>query len=175
LKTIAVQYKQKRRWAWGIENFPFVFKAFLKDSAIPLSLKIKRSYNLLEGNILWAVWAVIIVFMPSLPVLLGGAVFSQMSAIGYNLPRITGLLLNSTLIASLIWIILSRSTLPKRPEDVKWAKNIVMVAEWFLVPFIVLILGSTPALDAQTRLMLGKYMKFEFTEKNESRRSKTEY
>jgi hypothetical protein len=40
-----------------------------------------------------------------------------------------------------------------------------MILEWAIIPFIVLILGSTPALDAQTRLMLGKYMEFSHTEK----------
>jgi hypothetical protein len=164
-KTIFLQYKQKRRWAWGVENFPFLVSGFLKHRDIPLAKKIRRSYHLLESHVTWAVWAIIIILMPSLPVLLGGAFFAQMSAIGYNLPRITGLLFNFTLGASLIWIALSRITLPERPPDVRWTKNIVMMLEWFLVPFIVLVLGSTPALDAQTRLMLGKYMAFETTEK----------
>ncbi len=40
-----------------------------------------------------------------------------------------------------------------------------MIMEWVIVPFIILILGSTPALDAQTRLILGRYMEFYPTEK----------
>jgi len=164
-KTISIQYKQKRRWAWGVENFPFLVKGFLTDKKIPLLVKIRRSYHLLESHVTWAIWAVIIILMPSFPILFGGAFFAQMSAVGYNLPRITGILFNFTLVASLIWILLSRTTLPPRPKDVKWYKNILMVLEWIIVPFIVLILGSTPALDAQTRLMLGKYMVFETTEK----------
>ena len=86
-------------------------------------------------------------------------------AIGYNLPKITGLLLNFTLVTSLVWIILSRTILPPRPKEVSWAKNIVMLLEWITAPFIILILGSTPALDAQTRLMLARYMEFNPTEK----------
>ncbi|MDD5595745.1 MAG: glycosyltransferase family 2 protein [Candidatus Omnitrophica bacterium] len=164
-KTISIQYKQKRRWAWGVENFPFLVKGFLADKEIPLIVKVRRSYHLLESHVTWAIWAVIIILMPSFPILFGGAFFAQMSAVGYNLPRITGILFNFTLVASLIWILLSRTTLPPRPPDVKWHKNILMILEWIIVPFIVLILGSTPALDAQTRLMLGKYMVFETTEK----------
>lgn len=164
LKTIIVQYKQKRRWAWGVENFPFLISGFLNNPGIPLGKKIRRAYHLLESHITWAVWAIIITLIAPLPILLGGAFFNQMS-IGYNLPKITGILFNFTLVASLIWIILSRFTLPRRPKDVKWAKNIIMMLEWVLVPFIVLILGSLPALDAQTRLLLGKYMQFQVTEK----------
>lgn len=165
LKTIATQYKQKRRWAWGVENFPFLVSGFVAGGGVPLLKKIRRGYHLLESHITWAVWAVIITVIAPLPILLGGPYFSKMSTIGYNLPKITGLLFHFTFGATLIWIILSRFTLPPRPADVKWQKNIVMLMEWLIVPFIVLILGSTPALDAQTRLMFGKYMQFQVTEK----------
>jgi len=163
-RTLAVQYKQKRRWAWGVENFPFVLSRFFNNNDIPFLLKARRAFHLLESHVTWAIWAVIITLLAPLPVLLGGALFHQMP-IGYNLPLITGLLLRFTLGTSLVWILLSRTMLPPRPRDVPWMKNIVMVLEWVIVPLIILILGSTPALDAQTRLALAKYMEFYPTEK----------
>jgi hypothetical protein len=163
-KTIALQYRQKRRWAWGVENFPFLINGFLHNKDIPLLIKVRRSFQLLESHIMWATWAVIIILIGPLPILLGGTFFNQM-AIGYNLPRITGLLFNFTLATSLALIILSRTILPPRPKDVSWFKNIVMLAEWIIVPIVILILGSTPALDAQTRIMLAKYIEFNPTEK----------
>ena len=158
-KTIAIQYKQKRRWAWGVENLPFVVLGFLKCKDISFLTKLRRSFQLLESHVTWAVWSIILFLIAPLPLLLGGAFFNQMS-IGYNLPKITGLLLNFTLASSLAWIILSRTILPERPKHVNWFKNVVMILEWAIVPFVILILGSAPALDAQTRLMLAKYMEF---------------
>jgi len=163
-KTIVKQYKQKRRWAWGVENFPFLMQGFLRDREISVIKKIRRGFHLLESHVTWAVWAIIIVLIGPLPIFFGGAFFNQM-AIGYNLPKITGLLFNFTLITSFTWIILSRTILPARPKEISWTKNVLMVAEWVLVPFIILVLGSTPALDAQTRLMLGRYMLFNPTVK----------
>jgi hypothetical protein len=163
-KTILMQYKQKRRWAWGVENFPFVVDGFMKNREIPYVKKFRRSFNLLESHVTWAVWAIILVLIGPLPLLFGGVFFKQI-AIGYNLPKITGLLLNFTLATSLVWVVLSRTILPVRPKEVSWTKNVVMILEWIIVPIIILILGSTPALDAQTRLMLGKYMEFNPTEK----------
>ncbi|MBU0504055.1 MAG: glycosyltransferase family 2 protein [Candidatus Omnitrophota bacterium] len=164
LKTILIQYKQKKRWAWGVENFPYVAIRFLHNRQIPFIIKIKRMFHLLESHVTWAVWAIIIVVIAPLPILLGGWFFRQMP-IGYNLPLITGLLLNFTLVTSFIWIILSRLTLPPRPKDISWMKNVVMLLEWVIVPFIILILGSTPALDAQTQLMSGRELEFCTTEK----------
>jgi uncharacterized membrane protein len=164
-KTIMLQYKQKRRWAWGIENFPFVVSRFFNNRDIPFVVKMRRSFYLLESHINWAIWAIILVLIGPLPILLGGAFFSQM-AIGYNLPKVTGLLLNFTLGTSLAWIILSRTILPPRPAGISWTKNVTMVLEWIIVPFIIIILGSTPALDAQTRLALARYMEFNPTEKS---------
>ena len=163
-KTIAIQYKQKRRWAWGVENFPFVVTSFLECKGISFITKLRRSFHLLESHVTWALWATILFLIAPMPLLFGGAFFNQMS-IGYNFPKITGLLLNFTLASSLAWIILSRTILPKRPKHVSWFKNVVMALEWVLVPFIILILGSIPALDAQTRLMLAKYMEFNPTTK----------
>lgn len=163
-KTIVLQYKQKRRWAWGVENFPFVVEGFLEDRQMSFFKKLRRSFHLLESHVTWAVWAIIIILMGPLPLLLGGAFFNQM-AIGYNLPKITGLLFNFTLGTSLALVILSRTILPPRPKEISWARNIVMVLEWVIVPVIILILGSTPALDAQTRMMLNKPMDFNPTEK----------
>jgi hypothetical protein len=164
-KTVRIQYRQKKRWAWGVENFPFLMQGFLRDSGIPFSVKLRRGFNLLEAHVTWAIWAIIIMIIAPLPVFLGRSFFEQMP-IGYNLPRITGLLLNFTLGTSLVWIGLSRIILPPRPRNVHWSKHILMVVEWIIVPAVILLIGSLPALDAQTRLLLGRYMEFSPTEKS---------
>ncbi len=158
-RTMVVQYKQKRRWAWGVENFPFVVSGFIKNKNISLLNKLRRSFHLLESHVTWAVWAVILGGIGYLPVFFGGVFFNQ-STIAYNLPKITGLLFQSTVLTSLIWIFLSWTILPPRPKGVSWLKNVVLVLEWAFVPVIILILGSSPAIDAQTRLMFAKYMEF---------------
>jgi len=158
-RTVVVQYKQKRRWAWGVENFPFVVCGFIENKNISLFKKLRRSFHLLESHVSWAVWAVILVVIGPLPIFFGGRFFSQ-TAIAYNLPKITGLLFQFTLLTSLTWIFLSWTILPPRPKGVGWFKNVLLILEWFFVPFIILILGSFPALDAQSRLMFAKYMEF---------------
>jgi hypothetical protein len=108
------------------------------------------------------VWAFILVVIGYLPMLFGGTFFSQ-TAIAYNLPKIAGLLFRFTLFTSLAWVFLSWTILPPRPKGVSGFKHVLLVLEWIFVPFIILIVGSLPALDAQTRLMFAKYMEFNST------------
>jgi len=55
--------------------------------------------------------------------------------------------------------------LPERPKEHKAYKYLYMILQWILVPFTLIVFGSFPATDAQTRLMLGKYLGFHVTEK----------
>jgi hypothetical protein len=164
LPTIVKQYKQKRRWAWGVENFPYLVVGFMHNKKIPLLTKIRRSLNILESHYTWAVWAIIVTFIAPLPIIFGGGLFRQ-TAMGYNLPSVSATLFNMSLFTLLILIFVSIKLLPPRPKDVKPQKHLVMYTQWLLAPFVAAFLGSTPAIDAQTRLMLGKYMHFQVTEK----------
>lgn len=168
LPTIVKQYKQKRRWAWGIENFPYVVVGFMRNKKIPLLTKIRRSLNILESHYTWAVWAIIVTFIAPLPIIFGGGLFRQ-TAMGYNLPSVSATLFNMSLFTIFILIFVSIKLLPPRPKDVKPQKHLIMYTQWLLAPFVAAFLGSTPAIDAQTRLMLGKYMHFQVTEKKRQR------
>jgi len=41
-----------------------------------------------------------------------------------------------------------------------------MIAQWLLLPFTTMGFSSFAAIDAQTRLMFGKYLEFYVTEKS---------
>jgi len=165
IPTIVKQYKQKRRWAWGVENFPYVMMGFRKANKIPLLQKIRRAFNILECHYTWAVWAVIVTFIAPLPLLFGGGLFRQ-TTIGYNLPSVSAALFRVSMSTLFIFIFITVKLLPPRPPDVKPQKRIIMILQWFFSPLVAVVLGSTPAIDAQTRLMLGKYMKFQVTSKH---------
>ena len=60
-----------------------------------------------------------------------------------------------------MWPSDSPPRLARRP----WLLQLVHAFEWLLVPMIAIGLSAVPALDAQTRLMLGRYMEFWVTEK----------
>jgi hypothetical protein len=55
--------------------------------------------------------------------------------------------------------------LPPRPAKYGRFKSAMMYIQWLLVPIVSVIFGSIPAIEAQTRLMLGRYMEFWVTPK----------
>lgn len=164
-KTILFVYKQKRRWAWGVENFPIVMRAFLKSRKISAWDKIRHGFKLFEGHISWATWAFILSFVGWLPAFFAGREFEN-SVLYYTAPRITGLIFNLSALALIVSIIVSLYLLPKKSIRYPILRRILFGMQWLLLPVIFIFLSALPALDAQTRLMLGKHMEeFWVTEK----------
>lgn len=158
-QTLINVYKQKRRWAWGIENFPIIMRAFLKAKNISVYKKLKHSVKLLEGHISWATWPFILTIISWLPALFAEREFVN-SIVYFSTARIRGTIFSLAFIALLNCIFLSILLLPKEKVRFYTLKKLGHALEWVLIPLISVFLSAIPALDAQTRLMFGKYMEF---------------
>ena len=155
-KTIASQYKQNRRWAYGIENFPRITRAFIKNKKIALREKIRHLFIMLEGNHSWATASILVLALGWLPLIIGGSAFNE-TVLAHNLPVVTRNILFIAMVGLLVSMFLSIFLLPPKPAKYSNFKYVTMVLQWILVPFIAPVMGSMPALDSQTRLVLGKY------------------
>jgi hypothetical protein len=159
IDTVAVQYKQKRRWAWGVENLVFVGLRFLNNEKIPRITKLRKLYQIFDNHVNWATWAIIISFITPL-VLFWGKVVMKNALVLFNLSYINSIVFQSLGAIFIISFIISWQYLPDRPKDVSRFIYVSFVIQWLSMPLISAVLGSFPALDAQTRLMLGKYLGF---------------
>ena len=172
LGTVKSIYKQQRRWAWGAENIPYALFGFWKDSKtfkkITSRTKLFWAFHKIEGFHSWATNALIIFMLGWLPLILGGTAFN-VSVLSYNLPKITRILMAAAMIGLVSSAALSIILLPSRPVQYGRRKFVWMVLQWILLPLIIIVFGSFPALDAQSRLMLGRYMGFWVTPKHRKR------
>ena len=169
LRTCSNVYKQQRRWGWGAENISFLLFGFLKNKKIPWRQKFHWTWVQLEGFWSWATNALLIFFLGWLPLALGGQEFN-VTVLSYNLPRITRILMTLAMVGLVGSAIYSTLLLPKRPEKYRrgvkgFLKFFGMIIQWILVPVTILFFGAIPGLEAQTRLMFGKYMGFWVTPK----------
>lgn len=163
-KTLKNEYKQKRRWAYGIENFPVTMRAIWPDRLMPVWKKIRVTIEMIEGHYSWATAPLILALLGWLPLFLGGPAFNE-SVLAHNLPFVTRILMTLAMGGLVIFMFLSFLMLPPRPKKYGPMRNVLMFAQWFLAPVIAL-LGAIPAIDSQTRILLKKYFgEFWVTEK----------
>jgi len=163
-QTLKNIYKQQRRWAYGAENIPYFMFGFFRNKATPLFKKLYYGFMVIEGNHSWATNALLIFALGWLPVLLGGPQFNR-TVLSFNLPYLTRLIMTLSMFGLISSAVLSIILLPPRPPKYGKFKYFWMLVQWVLFPATTIFLGSIPALEAQTRLMLGKYMGFWVTPK----------
>ncbi|MCX6779450.1 MAG: glycosyltransferase family 2 protein [Candidatus Magasanikbacteria bacterium] len=152
-------YKQQRRWAWGVEHFPFMVWHFKRHKHIPWSKKIKYLFNLAEGMYTWASVPILIFILGRLPLYLAPDTVRSM-AIYQNTPFTLENLMNLSMAGIFFSAIFSLFLLPRPPSKTKPWGYVIMFFQWILLPVTLILFGSIPAIDAQTRLMLGKYLGF---------------
>jgi len=153
--TMRNLYKQQRRWAWGgCENIPYFLEGFRHNKKIPRGTKWYWTFHYIEGFHSWATNALIIFSLGWLPVLIGDAHFN-FSLLAYNLPRITRGIMNFSMIGIVSSAILAMILLPPKPAWFRRRHYILYLIQWILMPLHLIIFGSFPALDAQTRAIAG--------------------
>ncbi len=164
-KTIVNQYKQKRRWAYGIENFPIIMRAIWPNKKIPTFEKIRIGFEMLEGHHSWATSALMLALLGWLPLIFGGPEFNELT-LAHNLPLVTRYLMTIAMCGLIVSVALSFLLLPPRPEHLSRKRYVYMATQWLLVPVIAPLLGALPAIESQTRILLKRYFtEFWVTEK----------
>jgi len=163
-RTMVNLYKQQLRWAYGVGDIAFFLFGFLKNKKIPFSKKFSLGFALIEGHWSWATASILIFFLGWLPLILGSGEFPH-TLLSYNLPRFVSRILTITMLGLIASAYFSLLLLPPKPPQYGRFKYLALVLEWFLLPVIMIFFTSLPALEAQTRWMIGKYLGFWCTPK----------
>jgi len=168
-RTMRNQYLQQRRWAWGASDLAYAGTAF-KSLWPELSIKqrwhgLKRLTAAAAGYYSWATSSLLIFFLGWLPSWFGGPAYNQ-TVFSYNLPQITQTLALIASLAIILQVFITLQVLPPKPTQYGRHRYILMVLQWLLLPITMNLLGAVPAIDAQTRLMLGQRLGFWPTEKH---------
>lgn len=166
-QTVKNIYRQHRRWTYGVENWVYLMYHFTKNKQIPLKQRLSIAFIQGEGYSSLVTNPLILFCLGWLPVFLGTAEFHQ-TVLSYELPIMVRNLLTFAMLGLIISSVISLSLTPSRPEGKSWFKYIVMSLQWVMVPVTMIVFSALPGLDAQTRLMFGKYMGFWVTPKRQT-------
>ena len=162
--SLVAVYRQQRRWAWGIEHFPYMVWHFRGNKKIPFLKKFKYFFNVAEGMYSWATAPLLIIILGRLPLYFADRA-TQETVIAQNAPFVLDWLLTTALVGLFATAILSVVLLPPAPKGEKY-RYPIMFLQWILFPVNMILFGSIPAIEAQTRLATGRYLGFNVTKKN---------
>lgn len=165
VKTLRAQFIQLRRWSYGASDVAYVGNnVFNKDRKVRFLPSLARFIRLLDGHVTQACIALIVAFGGWAPLVLNGEAARSVAA--HQLPDTVSLIQQVAMVGILVLIFVSFKLLPPRPERYKKRRNILMVMQWALMPVIAIVYSSMASYNAQTHLLLGKYLdKFDVTEK----------
>ncbi|MBF8280988.1 MAG: conserved rane protein of unknown function [Candidatus Magasanikbacteria bacterium] len=168
-RSIVNLYKQQRRWAWGVEHVPYLLWNFWGNKRIKLFERLRRAFNQWEGKFSWATTSFTILLFGRLPLWVAAEEVRK-TVLFENTPHILEWLMIFAMSAILISIILSLTVLPHPPKETHSHRKLIMILQWLLLPVSLILVSAIPAIDATTRLMFGKYLGFNVSQKKRETR-----
>lgn len=164
-KTFVAQFKQLRRWGYGVSDIPYVaVRLFTTQRIVPFWEGFARFMRLIDSHVTLAVVAIMVTLGGWVPLILNPE--SSRNIVAHSLPIAVSRIQQVAMVGIIISIFLMLRMLPPRPKRYKRRRTIWMVLQWLLLPVTTIAYGSVASFNAQTHLMLGKYLdKFDLTEK----------
>lgn len=162
-KTLVNRYEQEKRWAWGATDIGYVLKNFFTSKHIRVWPKLKKIIFLAETHLLWPISFFILTVSAFAPPLIN-PVFKR-TVLGFLLPKLSSLILTLSTLALLFYVYLDIKLRKKLAQQTQLRNLPLLLVQWYLLPIVSFILSSLPALEAHTRIILGKKLKYKVTEK----------
>jgi len=162
-KTHANQYNQIKRWAWGVSDVPYVTVRLLRHAEISLWLRARRYGYMIFNHLTWTTLPVLLLFGAALPRLLQED--WNLTNAADRLGLYAFIIINIAFLNIAALILVERRINPPMPRNWGFVHQIWAYAQLGLYPPVGLLFSVLPALEAQTRLMLGMYLEYKVTEK----------
>jgi len=164
-KTLKAQFTQLRRWAYGASDIPYVAtRLFSRKRNVPFAGGVARFFRLLDGHVTLASTAILVAVGGWVPLLINSQAARDIAA--HQLPEVISGIQRVAMVGLFITVFLGFKMLPPRPERYKRRRTVWMLLQWLLMPVTAIVYSAASAFNAQTHLLLGKYLdKFDLTEK----------
>jgi hypothetical protein len=163
LQTFKSRYEQERRWAWGASDIPYAIKKTFETPHIPIFAKLKKLLFIVEIHLMWPTAFFILTVSAQIPALIN-PIFRR-TVLGYILPRTSALILTVTSILMLVTIYFDHKMREQVKVKTRTRDIPILFIQWYFLPIISFFFSSLPALEAHTRMLLGKKLEYKVTEK----------
>lgn len=162
-KTLVNRYEQEKRWAWGVSDIGYILKKFFVTPHISLIPKLKKILYVAETHLFWPTSFFILTLSASIPPLIN-PIFKR-TVLGFLLPKLSGLILTFASSLLILYIYLDVKIRQRVQISTRIRSFPLLIVQWYLLPIVSFFFSSLPALDAHTRILLGKKIQYKVTEK----------
>ena len=164
-KTLKAQFKQLRRWAYGASDIPYVaVRLFTRHRTVPFWPTVARLFRLIDGHVTLATIPILVTVGGWIPLLVNSQAARDIAA--HQLPEVVSGVQRIAMVGLFITVFLGFKMLPPRPARYKRRRTLWMLLQWCLMPVTAIVYSAMAAFNAQTHLLLGKYLDiFDVTEK----------
>jgi hypothetical protein len=155
-------YRQARRWAWGISDVPYLIWQVARHRRPAMVPRFVHPAHYAHEHFLWpSHWFWLVGSFNLLPFL---APSFAASDIGRELAEFASAAYTACLPSLVVLIWLNWKLRP--PGGSRSLGEIAsFLASWVCLPVVGFVLVALPAVDAHTRLLLGRYLRYQVTEK----------
>lgn len=163
MKTLFNRYEQEKRWAWGVSDIAYAWKKMFTTPHVPFRHKLKKIAYLTETHLFWPTSFFVLTISASIPPLIN-PIFKK-TVLGFILPQLSGIILTAASLMLILYAYLDIQLRKKVNIKTKTINVPFLLIQWYLLPIVSFVLSSLPALEAHTRLLLGKKITYKVTEK----------
>jgi len=163
--TVLSQYRQTRRWSWGVSDVPYVLWHGTRRAQRAEVATLARTLHYVQEHVLWpAHWFLLTGGLNLLP-----WVAPRVAAVGlvHFAAQLSSTMFSACLPFFLLMIAIdwqARRCFAERPAQTARLSPL----SWACLPVTGLVLNVLPAVDAHTRLLLGRGLAYQVTAKRAS-------
>ncbi len=162
-ETLATHYVQIRRWAWGVADIPYVVLGAFRAHHIPRHVRAARVGWYVEEHLVWPTHWFILTLGGALPPLLNPVYAHTAEAIQHASAAANLLAMCSPVLG--LAVVADAFLRPRTSVGRSLCGSVFGLAGFAALPVTGLALSALPALDAHTRVLLGRPLVYQVTEK----------
>ena len=163
IKTFKNRYEQERRWAWGVSDASYALKRFFQAPWNDTNAKVRKLLFIMETHLLWPTSFFILTLSAFIPPLIHPSF--KRTVLGFLLPKLTSFILTMSSLTIVLYVYLDIKLRQKISSKTEIKRLPFLFIQWYMLPVVSFVLSSLPALDAHTRIILGKKLDYKVTEK----------
>lgn len=163
-KTLLMRYEQEKRWAWGATDVPYIIARFFNSPHVKFSEKLRRTIYVTENHFMWPTAFFILTISASIPGLVNPDF--ERTVLGLLLPKLASFILTAASGLILLAVYFDYRLRQKVNIKTSWRQVPMLFIQWYFLPVVSFVFSSLPALEAHTRMLIGKKLEYKTTKKD---------